>query len=189
LKTKYAKQTNASALSERDLPFASIAQIGALFRRRKLSPRELTELMLERIEKLNPKLNAFLTVSGDEARTQAKQAEAELFGGRGKKRDRGPLHGIPISLKDNIYTKDVRTTGGSAILRDFVPLHDATVVRQLREAGAILIGKTNLHEFAYGVTTNNPHFGPTRNPWDLGRIPGGSSGGSAAAVAAGRQVD
>ena len=185
MKTKHAKQANASAPSERDLPFASIAQIGALFRRRKLSPRELTELTLERIEKLNPKLNAFLTVSADEARVQAKQAEAELFGGRGKKRDRGPLHGIPISLKDNIYTKGVRTTGGSAILRDFVPLHDATVVRQLREAGAILVGKSNLHEFAYGVTTNNPHFGPTGNPWNLERIPGGSSGGSAAAVAAG----
>ncbi|HKT47070.1 MAG TPA: amidase [Candidatus Acidoferrales bacterium] len=185
MKTKHAKQVNSSAPSERDLPFASIAQVGALFRRRKLSPRELTELMLERIERLNPKLNAFLTVSADETRVQAKRAEAELFGGRGKKRDRGPLHGIPISLKDNVYTKGVRTTGGSAILRDFVPSHDATVVRQLREAGAILIGKTNLHEFAYGVTTNNPHFGPTRNPWDLERIPGGSSGGSAAAVAAG----
>jgi len=117
----------------------------------------------------------------------AKQAETELYGKTKKKtgRDRGPLHGIPISLKDNIYTKDVRTTGGSKILRDFVPLHDAPVVASLKKAGVVILGKTNMHEFAYGVTTDNPHFGPTRNPWDLERIPGGSSGGSAAALAAG----
>ncbi len=168
-----------------DLAFAPIREIGALFRKRRLSPFELTKLMLERIERLNPKLNAFLTVSEEQALAQAKRAEGELLGRRSKKRDRGPLHGIPISLKDNIYTKGLRTTGGSAVLRDFVPLRDATIVRQLREAGAVLLGKTNLHEFAYGVTTNNPHFGPSRNPWDLERIPGGSSGGSAAAVAAG----
>lgn len=179
------QRTAAKQGADGDLAFAPIGEIGALFRKRRLSPFELTKLMLERIERLNPKLNAFLTVSEEEALAQAKQAERELLGGRGKRRDRGPLHGIPISLKDNIYTKGVRTTGGSAILRDFVPLHDATVVRQLREAGAVLLGKTNLHEFAYGVTTNNPHFGPARNPWDLERIPGGSSGGSAAAVAAG----
>jgi aspartyl-tRNA(Asn)/glutamyl-tRNA(Gln) amidotransferase subunit A len=167
------------------LAFAPIREIGALFRKRRLSPFELTKLMLERIERLNPKLNAFLTVSEEQALAQAKRAEGELLGRRSKKRDRGPLHGIPISLKDNIYTKGLRTTGGSAVLRDFVPLRDATIVRQLREAGAVLLGKTNLHEFAYGVTTNNPHFGPSRNPWDLERIPGGSSGGSAAAVAAG----
>jgi aspartyl-tRNA(Asn)/glutamyl-tRNA(Gln) amidotransferase subunit A len=170
---------------DRDLAFAPIREIGALFRKRRLSPFELTKLMLERIERLNPQLNAFLTVNEEQALAQAKQAESELLGRRGKTRDRGPLHGIPISLKDNIYTKGLRTTGGSAILRDFVPQRDATVVRQLREAGAILLGKTNLHEFAYGVTTNNPHFGPARNPWDPERIPGGSSGGSAAAVAAG----
>jgi aspartyl-tRNA(Asn)/glutamyl-tRNA(Gln) amidotransferase subunit A len=116
---------------------------------------------------------------------QAKKAEAELLAGRGKKCDRGPLHGIPISLKDNISTAGVRTTAGSQILRDFVPTHDAKVVSQLCKAGTVLLGKTNMHEFAYGVTTNNPHFGPTRNPWSYERIPGGSSGGSAAAVAAG----
>jgi len=174
-------------MNDSDLAFASIDQIGKLFRQRKLSPVELTRLLLTRIDRLNPKLNAYLTVTHDLALSQAKKAESELFAPRGRKghRDRGPLHGIPISLKDNIYTKDIRTTAGSKILKDFVPQHDAQVVSQLKEAGAILLGKTNMHEFAYGVTTNNPHFGPTRNPWDLSRIPGGSSGGSAAAVAAG----
>jgi aspartyl-tRNA(Asn)/glutamyl-tRNA(Gln) amidotransferase subunit A len=174
-------------MGDNDLAFASIEPIGKLFRKRKLSPVELTKLMLARIEQLNPKLNAYLTVTEELALAQAKKAEAELYGPRGRKghRDRGPLHGIPISLKDNIYTKDIRTTAGSKILKDFVPQHDAVIVSQLKEAGAVILGKTNLHEFAYGVTTNNPHFGPTRNPWDLSRIPGGSSGGSAAAVAAG----
>lgn len=174
-------------MTDSDVAFASIEEIGRLFRKRKLSPLELTKLMLARIERLNPKLNAYLTVTPELALAQAKKAESELYAPRGRKghRDRGPLHGIPISLKDNIYTRDVRTTAGSKILRDFVPQHDAVVVRHLKEAGAIILGKTNLHEFAYGVTTNNPHFGPTRNPWNLDRIPGGSSGGSAAAVAAG----
>lgn len=174
-------------MTDDDVAFASIGEIGKLFRKRKLSPVELTKLMLARIERLNRKLNAYLTVTSELALAQAKKAESELYASRGRKgyRDRGALHGIPISLKDNIYTKDVRTTAGSKILRDFVPQRDAVVVSQLKEAGAIILGKTNLHEFAYGVTTNNPHFGPARNPWDLSRIPGGSSGGSAAAVAAG----
>lgn len=169
------------------LAFASISQIALLFRKRKLSPVELTKLMLSRIDQLNPKLNAYVTVCADLALAQAKQAEAELFSPRGRKghRDRGPLHGIPISLKDNIYTAGVRTSAGSKILKDFIPTQDAVVVAQLKQAGAIILGKTNLHEFAYGVTSNNPHFGPVRNPWDLSRIAGGSSGGSAAAVAAG----
>jgi len=141
---------------------------------------------LDRIARLNPALNAYLTVCEEVALQQAARAEAELCSkSRAKTRDRGPLHGIPISLKDNIYTKDVRTTGGSKILRNFVPLRDAPVVTALREAGAVVLGKTNMHEFAYGVTTDNPHFGPAHNPWDLQRIPGGSSGGSAAALAAG----
>lgn len=174
-------------MTDNDVAFASIEEIGKLFRKRKLSPVELTKLMLARIERLNPKLNAYLTVTGELALAQAKKAEAELYAPRGRKGhcDRGPLHGIPISLKDNIYTAGIRTTAGSKILCDFVPKEDAGVVTGLKRAGAVLLGKTNLHEFAYGVTTTNPHFGPTRNPWDLDRIPGGSSGGSAAAVAAG----
>ena len=143
--------------------------------------------MLARIEHLNPKLNAYITVTAELALAQAKKAESELFAPRGRKghRDRGPLHGIPISLKDNIYTKGIRTTAGSKILKDFIPQHDAKVVIQLKEARAVILGKTNMHEFAYGVTSNNPHYGPVHNPWDLARISGGSSGGSAAAVAAG----
>jgi aspartyl-tRNA(Asn)/glutamyl-tRNA(Gln) amidotransferase subunit A len=174
-------------MSDTDLAFASIEQIGKLFYKRKLSPLELTRLMLTRIEQLNPKLNAFLTVTAELALAQARKAESELFAPRSRKglRDRGPLHGIPISLKDNICTAGIRTTAGSKILRDFIPLPDAPLVIQLREAGAILMGKTNMHEFAYGVTSNNPHYGPVRNPWNVACIPGGSSGGSAAAVAAG----
>ena len=172
--------------NDADLAFASIEEIGRLFRKRMLSPVELTEFTLARIEKMNPKINAYLTMTGELALAQARKAESELFAPRGRKgvRDRGPLHGIPISLKDNIQTAGIRTTAGSKILKDFVPKRDAQVVVLLKEAGAVIVGKTNMHEFAYGVTTNNPHYGPTRNPWDLERIPGGSSGGSAAAVAA-----
>jgi aspartyl-tRNA(Asn)/glutamyl-tRNA(Gln) amidotransferase subunit A len=174
-------------MNDTDLAFASIEEVGKLFRKRKLSPVELTKLILARIEQLNPKLNAYITVTAELALAQAKKAEAELFAPRGRKGhgDRGPLHGIPISLKDNIYTAGVRTTAGSKILRDFIPKEDAAVVAQLKHAGAVLLGKTNMHEFAYGVTSNNPHYGAVRNPWDLSRIPGGSSGGSAAAVASG----
>ncbi|HKV60470.1 MAG TPA: amidase [Candidatus Acidoferrum sp.] len=174
-------------MTDTDFAFSSIAEIGNLFRKRKLSPVELTKFMLARIKRLNPKLNSYITVTAELALAQAKKAESELFAPRGRKgyRDRGPLHGIPISLKDNIYTAGIRTTAGSKILQDFIPQRDAPVVTQLKNAGAILLGKTNMHEFAYGVTSNNPHFGPVHNPWDLARIPGGSSGGSAAAVAAG----
>jgi len=167
--------------------FASIPEVARLYRQRKLSPVELTRFLLERIKKLNAHLNAFITVSEELALQQAKRAESELVGKRGdtSRRDRGPLQGIPISLKDNIYTAEVRTTAGSRVLRDFVALHDAPVVSALKEAGAVLLGKTNMHEFAYGTTSNNPHYGAVRNPWDLSRIAGGSSGGSAAALAAG----
>ena len=169
------------------LAFASIAEIAGLYRRRKLSPVELTRFLLDRIAKLNPRLNAYLTVCEEQALQQAVHAESALPGRRRGKGARrlGPLHGIPISLKDNIYTAGIRTTAGSQILHDFVPLRDAPVVTALKKAGAIILGKTNMHEFAYGVNSNNPHYGPVRNPWDEAGIAGGSSGGSAAALAAG----
>ena len=174
-------------MNNTDLACATIEEIGKLFRKRKLSPVELSKLMLSRIEQINPKINAYLNVTAELALAQAKKAESELLAPLGRKghRDRGPLHGIPISLKDNINTKGIRTTAGSKILKDFIPPCDAQIVARLREAGAVILGKTNLHEFAYGVTSSNPHYGAVRNPWDPRRIPGGSSGGSAAAVAAG----
>ncbi len=159
----------------------SIGEAGAAVRARRVSPVELTEAYLARIEAYNGTLNAYVTVLAESAMAAARAAEAEIAGGT----YRGPLHGIPIALKDLYYTKGVRTAAGSKIMGDFVPDHDGTVTRLLREAGSVLLGKTNTHEFAYGVTTNNPHFGPTRNPWDTETIPGGSSGGSGAAVAAG----
>jgi aspartyl-tRNA(Asn)/glutamyl-tRNA(Gln) amidotransferase subunit A len=174
-------------MHETELVFATIAEVAKLFRTGKLSPVELTELMLSRIEQVNPKLNAYITVTTELARSQAKRAEVEL-GTQGKRKtrtDRGLLQGIPVSLKDNICTAGIRTTAGSKILIGYFPERDAQVVTRLKQAGAVLLGKTNLHEFAYGVTTDNPHYGAARNPWDTARIPGGSSGGSAAAVAAG----
>ena len=158
----------------------TIPETGAALRAKKISVRELTEETLRRVADANPRLNAFLTVTETEARAHSEVLDEELARGV----DRGPLHGIPIAHKDNIFTRGVRTTGGSKIFADFVPDHDAAIVRQLNDAGGNVIGKTGLHEFAYGITSNNPHFGTIRNPWDAERIPGGSSGGSAAAVAA-----
>ena len=158
----------------------TIAKIAPLIRKKQISPVELTRFFLERIERLQPSLNAFITVTPDLARKQARQAEREILKGK----YRGPLHGIPISLKDLFYTAGIRTTAGSKILRSFIPGENAAVVEFLYAAGAVLLGKTNLHEFAYGVTSQNPHYGPVHNPWDLKRIAGGSSGGSAAAVSA-----
>jgi aspartyl-tRNA(Asn)/glutamyl-tRNA(Gln) amidotransferase subunit A len=167
--------------SESDLAFLSIGQAARLLGRREISPIELVNASLARIERWNHTLNAFLTVSAARARRQAGLAEKEIRRGI----CRGPLHGIPVSLKDNFYTRGIRTTAGSRILEDFVPDRDSDVAARLARAGAILIGKTNLHEFAYGVTTENPHFGATHNPWALDRMAGGSSGGSAVAVATG----
>jgi aspartyl-tRNA(Asn)/glutamyl-tRNA(Gln) amidotransferase subunit A len=169
------------------LAYVSITEIGRLYRRGKLSPVELTQFLLDRIARLNPRLNAYLALNSETALKEAAAAESALCAKTRRKssRDLGPLHGIPLSLKDNLYTAGLCTTGGSRFLRDFLPLEDAAVVTSLKNSGAVIIGKTNLHEFAYGVTSNNPHFGPVRNPWDLNRIPGGSSGGSAAALAAG----
>jgi len=168
-------------VSQNDLTGLSIAEAAALIVRRQVSPSELTEAYLARIEEQNALLNAYVTVTAEAARAEAKAAEAEIAHGT----YRGPLHGIPIALKDLYATKGVRTAAGSKILWDRVPDADATVTRLLREAGAVSLGKTNTHEFAFGVTTNNPHFGATRNPWNPDCIPGGSSGGSGAAVAAG----
>lgn len=164
-----------------DFAYWTIEQAAAQMRRRKISPIEMAKSALERIEKLNPRLSAFITVSAERALEDARRAEREMQ--RGK--FRGSLHGIPVTLKDNIWTKGVRTTAGSKILHDFVPACDAVVAKKLADAGAVLLGKTNLHEFAYGITTANPHYGATRNPWNMECIPGGSSGGSAAALAGG----
>lgn len=159
----------------------TILDAAAALRSRKISAAELTEQSLKRIERLNPELNAFITVTAEAARAQAHARDEELARGI----DRGPLHGIPIAHKDLMMTRGVRTTAGSKIFSDFVPDRDAGLVRKLDEAGAVMIGKTGLHELAYGITSTNPHFGAVRNPWDPERIPGGSSGGSGAAVASG----
>lgn len=164
-----------------DLTSISIVEASQRLRSRTVSPVELTQACLQKIEELNPRLNAFITVTGEEALVEARQAEAEISGGKW----RGPLHGIPISLKDLIDVAGVRTTGGSGQLLDNVAVEDAELVRRLRQAGAVLLGKTNLHEFAYGGSSLVSQFGPIHNPWDLDRITGGSSGGAAAAVAAG----
>lgn len=146
-----------------------------------LSPVALTRASLDRARALNPSLNCLLTIVEKEALREAEAAEREIRAGH----YRGPLHGIPYTAKDIFDTAGIRTTAASAILRDRVPKMDSTVVRRLREAGAILIGKAHLSEFASGPTNCNEHYGPARNPWNRERIPGGSSGGSAAAVAAG----
>lgn len=159
----------------------SIADASGLLRRKEVSPVELTTSCLSRIEQLNPQLNAFITVLEESALAEARAAEAEIFAGNW----RGPLHGIPIGLKDLIDTAGVRTTCGSALFADRIPNEDAEVVRRLKRAGAILIGKQNMQEFAWGGTSASSYFGPVRNPWDNTKIAGGSSGGSAAAVATG----
>jgi aspartyl-tRNA(Asn)/glutamyl-tRNA(Gln) amidotransferase subunit A len=158
----------------------TIIEAGAALRARKISAVELTNEALARIDRVNPKINAFLTIAAESACARAAEMDAELARGI----DRGPLHGIPIAHKDLMMTRGLRTTGGSKIFSDFVPAEDAAVVAKWNDAGAVMIGKTGLHELAYGVTSNNPHFGAIRNPRDPERIPGGSSGGSAAAVAA-----
>ena len=155
--------------------------LAAALRARKVSSKELVTESLREIERLDAKLNAFITVTGEQALLEAALRDEELARGI----DRGPLHGIPIAHKDLMRTKGVRTTAGSKIFADYFPGRDAVIVTRLREAGAVSIGKAGLHELAYGITSNNPHFGAIHNPWDLARIPGGSSGGSAAAVAAG----
>lgn len=170
---------NSSSQSE--LSFLSIGQAARLLRSRRISPVDLVDAALTRIERSNPELDAFITVLADSARRQARAAEREIRRGRA----RGLLHGVPIALKDNFWTRGIRTTAGSKILADFVPDKDSDVAARLSRAGAILLGKTNMHEFAYGITGYNPHFGTPRNPWASDRITGGSSSGSAAAVSTG----
>jgi aspartyl-tRNA(Asn)/glutamyl-tRNA(Gln) amidotransferase subunit A len=159
----------------------TLAEAAQQIRTRQLSPLELTRECLARIERLNPTLNAFITVTAEPALEQARQAEAEIMAGRW----RGPLHGIPIGLKDLLDTAGVRTTAASNQFRDRVPSQDAVLVRQLKQAGAVLLGKLNLHEFAFGGSGIVSAFGPVKNPWAPEHITGGSSSGSAAAVAAG----
>jgi aspartyl-tRNA(Asn)/glutamyl-tRNA(Gln) amidotransferase subunit A len=175
--------------AEGEPAFLSIEEAGRMLRRREISPAELAEAALARIERLNPEINAFLTVVAERARRQARLAEREFGRARGGSAAAGriasPLFGIPIALKDNYWTRGIRTTAGSRILADFIPDKDSDVAEKLAQAGAILVGKTNMHEFAYGITNENPHYGAVHNPWALERTSGGSSGGSGAAVAAG----
>ena len=164
-----------------DILYGSIAQIAAQIRKGEISPIELIEATLQAIDQCEPQLNAFITLFREESLESARRAEAEIRSGK----DLGPLHGVPIALKDIICVEGTRSTAGSNFFAEESPQFDAALVSKLRDAGAIIIGKTNLHEFAFGVTTENPHFGATANPWDTSRVPGGSSGGSAAAVVAG----
>ncbi|MGZ4732364.1 MAG: amidase [Terriglobales bacterium] len=159
----------------------SILQTSELLRQGSVSPVELTTDCLARIEKLNPKLNAFITVTAESALARARQAEAEIRRGDW----RGPLHGIPLALKDLIDTAGVQTTAASLLFKDRIPAEDAEVVRRLKAAGAVLLGKQNLHEFAYGASSMISAFGEVHNAWNREHIAGGSSGGSATAVAAG----
>jgi aspartyl-tRNA(Asn)/glutamyl-tRNA(Gln) amidotransferase subunit A len=159
----------------------SIREASVLLRSGKVSPVELTREFLARIDELNPKLNAFITVTADLALDEARQAEAEIQDGEW----RGALHGIPLALKDLIDTAGVRTTAASALFKDRIPAEDAEVVKRLKAAGAVLLGKQNLHEFAYGGSSLVSYFGEVRNAWNPAHITGGSSGGSATAVAAG----
>ncbi len=162
-------------------PRPTISELSGLYESGAVSPVEVVEETVRRIKRLDPALNSFVTVAEEHALERARQAAADISAGR----KRGPLHGIPYAAKDLLDTRGIRTTVGSKIMADNVPDRDAAVIEKLDLAGAILIGKTGLHEWAYGITSTNPHFGPVRNPWDPERIPGGSSGGSASALAAG----
>lgn len=164
-----------------DILLESIDALATRIARSAISPVELTQMTLARIEQLDARFNAFITITADAALEAARDAEAEIAAGR----YRGPLHGIPLALKDLLATRDVLTTAGSRALADWRPDYDATAVVRLRRAGAIVVGKTNMHELAYGSTSDNPHFGTVRNPWNPSHHPGGSSGGSAVAVAVG----
>jgi len=172
-------------MREQTLAFSTVEELAGLLAKRKISPVEITEIFLHRIERLNPSLNAYLTVVAEKAMAAACLAEKELARHRRSANANRPLLGIPIAIKDNLWTRGIRTTAGSKILGDFVPRTDSTAARKLARAGAILLGKTNMNEFAYGITGLNAHFGPAHNPWAPDHISGGSSSGSAVAIAAG----
>jgi len=159
----------------------TLREASRAIREKEISSRELTEILLDRIDRHNPAINAWITVLREKALAEAAARDEELARGRA----RGPLHGVPVGLKDIFCTKGIRTTCGSRILHDFDPPYDATVTRKIRSAGAVLLGKQNMDEFAMGSSTETSFFGPARNPWATDRAPGGSSGGTAAAVAAG----
>ena len=163
-----------------DLLQLTIEELAPMVQRREVSPVEITQAALAQADRLQPILNSFITILGDQAMAQAREQEAALARGE----YRGPLQGVPIGIKDNIATEGIRTTLGSKVLADYVPDEDAHVVRLCKEAGAIILGKENLEEFAAGATSNNPHYGAVHNPWALDHIPGGSSGGGGANVAA-----
>ncbi|MBT7095903.1 amidase, partial [Candidatus Poribacteria bacterium] len=168
-------------MSQSDIAFSSIADLAPQLATGDLSPVDVTDAVLARIEQHNEQLNAYITVMADTARHAARAAESAIHAGHYL----GPLHGIPVAVKDLYATRGVRTTFGSPLFADWVPDHDATVVERLKRAGAVILGKTNLHELAFGTTSANPHYGVVRNPWDVTCHPGGSSGGSASAVAGG----
>ena len=168
-------------MPDNELLKLTISEIAPMIQARAVSPVELTEAALAEAERRQPTLNSFITIMREQAMAQAEQAEDELSRGE----YRGPLHGIPIGIKDNIATGGIKTTLGTKVLRDHVPDEDAEVVRRVKEAGGIILGKENLEEFAAGATSNNPHYGAVHNPWGLDHIPGGSSGGGGANVAAG----
>ncbi len=179
----FAAQQGKAGSSQRrddDVTKLSIREAAELVRRKKISPVELTQACLARIERVNPRLNTFITLTAESALAEAREAESDIQRGRW----RGPLHGIPVALKDLFDTAGVKTTAASAVFKDRVPTEDAEVVRRLKAAGAVLLGKNNMHEFAFGGTSVVTHFGPVHNPWEPGHIAGGSSGGSAAGVAA-----
>ncbi len=164
-----------------ELTSLTIHEAARLLKNKEISPVELTQAHLDRIQKLDQYLNSFITITPELSLQQARQAETEILHGN----YRGALHGIPLALKDLYETQGIRTTAGSSFFADYIPEADAAVVQKLRQAGAVILGKLNMHEIALGVTNENPHFGDCHNPWDLTRISGGSSGGNAAALAAG----
>ena len=178
--TLASRSIKARYLSTTDVMSLSMQDAAEQLRRKRISPVELTKTCLARIERLNSKLNAFITVTAESALASAQVAETEIQQGRW----RGPLHGIPIGLKDLFDTAGVRTTAASGLFKDRIPTQDAEVVRRLKAAGAVILGKLNMHEIAYGASSVISHFGPVRNPWEPSYSSGGSSSGSAAAVSA-----